>query len=76
MSAVSRHVFIVREVVEMSLTATTNARSAGFNVLKLYLGGSKRRRLSTHAEPNVVESDIVIVGGGPAGLALASALGT
>jgi hypothetical protein len=37
---------------------------------------SKRRRLSTHVKPNVEESDIVIVGGGPAGLALASALGS
>jgi hypothetical protein len=67
------HVSIVRE---MSLTVTTNARSAGLNVLKICLGGSKRRSLSTHVEPNVVESDIVIVGGGPAGLALASALGS
>lgn len=71
----SRHVS--RSIVrEMSLTATTNARSAGLSVLKLCLGGSKRRRLSTHVESNVVESDIVIVGGGPAGLALASALGS
>jgi hypothetical protein len=71
----SRHVS--RSIVrEMSLTATTNARSAGLNVLKLCLGGSKRRRLSTHVKPNVEESDIVIVGGGPAGLALASALGS
>jgi len=75
---ISRHVFIVREVaIKMSLTVTTtNARGAGRNVLKLCLGGSKRRCLSTHSEPNVVESDIVIIGGGPAGLALASALGS
>ncbi|KAH9479448.1 Ubiquinone biosynthesis monooxygenase COQ6, mitochondrial [Psilocybe cubensis] len=34
------------------------------------------RRNSTRASTNVVNSDIVIVGGGPAGLALASALGS
>ena len=33
------------------------------------------RLLSTHASPHVVENDVVIVGGGPAGLALANALG-
>ena len=41
---------------------------------KLYRLTHRNRQLSTHA-PHVVESDIVIVGGGPAGLALASALG-
>lgn len=35
----------------------------------------RNRLLSTHASPHVVESDVVIVGGGPAGLALANALG-
>jgi len=60
----------------MSLIATsTKPRRVGLNVLKLFLGGPKRRCLSTHANPDTVESDIVIVGGGPAGLALASALG-
>jgi NADH dehydrogenase FAD-containing subunit len=35
----------------------------------------RNRLLSTHASPHIVDNDIVIVGGGPAGLALASALG-
>ena len=35
----------------------------------------RNRLFSTHALPHVVDSDVVIVGGGPAGLALANALG-
>lgn len=60
----------------MSLTATsTKASRAGLKTLKYTFQAQRRRKFSTHATPDVIDSDIVIVGGGPAGLALASALG-
>ncbi|KAF8967656.1 COQ6 monooxygenase [Flammula alnicola] len=61
----------------MSLTATsTRASRAGLNTLKFSLSTRRRRVFSTHVPSDVIDSDIVIVGGGPAGLALASALGS
>lgn len=42
---------------------------------KIYRQPFLTRLLSTHASPHAVDNDLVIVGGGPAGLALASALG-
>lgn len=59
----------------MSLTATSTRASRA--VLKSLKYGFilQRRSLSTSPAADVEDRDIVIVGGGPAGLALASALG-
>lgn len=59
----------------MSLTATsTSASRAALKSLR-YGALLQGRRLSTALTTDVEDRDIVIVGGGPAGLALASALG-
>ncbi|KAF9480481.1 ubiquinone biosynthesis hydrox [Pholiota conissans] len=61
----------------MSLTATsTRASRAGLNILKYTSATCRRRLYVTEATSAALESDVVIVGGGPAGLALASALGS
>ncbi|KAF8909362.1 hypothetical protein CPB84DRAFT_1765951 [Gymnopilus junonius] len=58
----------------MSLaTTSTTARRVGFKV-KDSLPIRHKRTFSTSPSSGVIDSDVVIVGGGPAGLALASAL--
>ncbi|KAF8159639.1 ubiquinone biosynthesis hydrox [Crassisporium funariophilum] len=61
----------------MSLTQTsTKSCRLGYTILKGSLRTRQPRDYSTNSSPGVIESDVVIVGGGPAGLALASALGS
>ncbi|KJA28103.1 hypothetical protein HYPSUDRAFT_156490 [Hypholoma sublateritium FD-334 SS-4] len=59
----------------MAVTSTRAGR-AGLNLFKYSPHPSKTRAYSTGLNTEILESDVVIVGGGPAGLALASALGS
>ena len=60
----------------MSLKATSiTSCCVGYKIYRRPFLTGRNRHLSTYAPSNVVDSDVVIVGGGPAGLALASALG-
>jgi hypothetical protein len=60
----------------MSLKPTSiSSCRLGYNIYRQPFLAHRNRLLSTHASPHVVDNDVVIVGGGPAGLALANALG-
>ena len=55
--------------------ASISSCRLGYNIYRQPFLTHRNRLLSTHASPHVVDNDVVIVGGGPAGLALANALG-
>ena len=57
----------------MTLNTSISSRRLGYNVYRQPFLTHRNRLLSTHTR--VLDNDVVIVGGGPAGLALANALG-
>jgi len=76
MGAVPLRVILPAPGSSMSLTSTStkSARLWLCALRKSALNG-RNRYLSTSSTSEIFDSDVVIVGGGPAGLALASALG-